>query len=38
MRPDIDMKLAATKKLRFTAHQVALIQERLTVQSVVSTQ
>jgi hypothetical protein len=38
MRPDIDMELAATKKLRFTAHQVALIQERLTVQSVVSTQ
>ena len=38
MRPDLDMELAATKKLRFTTDQVALIQERLTVQLVVSTQ
>src|SRR4030095_16586544 len=37
MRPDLDMELAATRKLRFTADQVALIQERLTVQQVVST-
>jgi hypothetical protein len=38
MRPDLDMELAAMRKLRFTADQVALIQERLTVQPVVSTQ
>ena len=38
MRPDLDMELAATKKLRFTTDQVALIQERLTVQLVVSSQ
>jgi hypothetical protein len=38
MRPDMDMKLAAMRKLRFTADQVALIQERLTVRQVVSTQ
>ena len=37
MRPDLDMELAAMRKLRFTADQVALIQERLTVQQVVST-
>jgi len=37
MRPDLDMELAATKKLRFTADQVALIQDRLTVPQVVST-
>jgi hypothetical protein len=37
MRPDLDMELAATRKLRFTADQVALIQERLTVHQVVST-
>ena len=38
MRPDLDMELAAMKKLRFTDDQIALIQERLTVQQVVSTQ
>lgn len=38
MRPDLDMELAAMRKLRFTADQVALIQERLTVHQVVSTQ
>jgi hypothetical protein len=38
MRPDLDLELAAMKKLRFTADQVALIQERLIVQQVVSTQ
>jgi len=37
MRPDLDMELAATRKLRFTADQVALIQERLTAPPVVST-
>ena len=37
MRPDLDMERAATKKLRLTADQIALIQERLTVQQVVST-
>jgi hypothetical protein len=37
MRPDLDMERAATKKLRFSADQVALILERLTVQQVVST-
>jgi hypothetical protein len=38
MRSNLDMELAATRKLRFTADQVALIQERLTVHQVVSTQ
>ena len=37
MRSDIDMERAAMKKLRFTADQVALMQERLTVQPAVST-
>jgi hypothetical protein len=37
MRPNIDMELAAARKLRFTADQVALILERLTAPPVVST-
>lgn len=37
MRANLDVELAAEKKLRFTSDQAALILERLTVPPVVST-
>ena len=38
MRANLDLQLAAANRLRFTADQVALMQERLMVSPVISTQ